>query len=218
MATLETILGAVQDSLQDNVFTTDKLTKLANQCIDHISTRILLPHLETADVVSTIAGTYEVAVPTAWSFARNMYACFCLANKDTPIQVLNSIDNLMEFYPDYKTELLEGHIEYVVKRGDFLTYYPIPEVVELQCNFYRQPTPLVNDADVPYTLPYGTHEDLLENFILWKAWAELEDGLEGPKTNTQYYLELFMRAFDELDSSIDYGQSRNRPVIRNGWI
>lgn len=218
MATLETLLEAVQESLQDNVFTSDKLTQLVNQCIDYCSTRILLPHLETSGLVSTVLGTYETPIPVSWAYARNLYACFN-ADNNTHIQVLNSIINLMDFYPDYKTELLEGDIEYVLKHGDNLVYYPIPVTVfELNCNFYTQNTPLVNNADIPYSLPYGTHEDIIENYVLWKTWAELEDGLEGPKTNTQYYRELFMLAFDELDTMIDTGQSRQRPVIRNGWI
>lgn len=218
MATLESIVEAVQVSLQDNVFTTDKLTKLANQGIQYCSKRVLLPKLEVSGLIDTTLATYETIIPDSWLFDRNLYACFC-ADNNISIQVLNSIDNLMTFYPDYKTDLQEGNIKYVVVRGNYLTYYPIPaEVIALDCNFYTQHTPLVNDSDIPYCLPYGTHEELLENFILWRAWSDLEDGLEGPKVNTQYYRELFMIAFDDLDSMIDTGQSRCRPVIENGWI
>jgi len=218
MATLEDVLTSVQKSLQDDAFTVDELTKLANQCIDYCSTRILLPKLETSGVVTTDPLTYEVALPDSWLFARNLYSCFS-ADNIADIKILNSAQGLQDFYPDYKTQLLTGDIHYIFIRGDFITYYPIPKTaIELTCGFYRQPVPLTDDGDVPYALPYGTHEELLENFILWRAWGDLEDGIEGAKTNTLYYQALFMSAFNELDSMIDHGQSRSRPVVPNGWI
>lgn len=218
MATLESILTSVQKSLQDDAFTADDLTKLANQCIDYCCTRILLPMLENSGIVTTDPLTYEVAIPDSWNFARNLYSCFSVDN-DTDIKVLNSVQALQDFCPNYKTKLESGDIKYIVIRANYVTYYPIPTgAIDLICQFYSQPTKLVNDSDTPYELPYGTHEELMENFILWKAWSDLEDGLEGPKTNTQYYQSLFMAAFDELDSMIDHGQSRCRPTIENGWI
>ena len=218
MATLEDITSAVQASLQDDVYTTDKITKLANQCIMYCAARVLLPRLEASGEVATILSTYEVEIPSSWSFMRNLYAC-CSEDNNTDIQVLNSITNLLEFYPNYKTDLTEGDIEYVTVSNNHLIYYPIPATsFTLKNSFYIQPTLLVNDADIPYCLPYGTQEELIENFILQKAWSELEDGIEGPKTNTKYHQELFMQALDELDSLVDHGQSRARPVIENGWI
>ena len=218
MATLESILTAVNRVLDDDVFTSDTLTVLVNQGIDYCATRILLPRLEASGTVSTLVGVSRVEIPTAWLFMRNLYACFGEDN-DTSIKVLNSITNLLDFYPDYKTDLDEGDIEYVTVTNNHLIYYPIPATsIELISNFYTEPTHLVNDADIPTCLPYGTHEELLENYVLWKAWSELEDGIEGPKTNTKYYQELFLQAFNELDAMIDHGQSRARPVIENGWI
>lgn len=217
MATLEALQTAVSDVLQDNVFSLDKITALINRGIRFCATAVLLPELESSGVVNTDPGANSVAIPPSWLFERNLY--FCSSPDDTEIKVLDNFNRLFTVYPDMYNKPLTAPVERVIVQGNSLVYYPVPSVAtELICGFYRKATPLEADGDIPSCLPEGTHEELLENFALWKAWNTLEDGIEGPKVNTKYYQDMFNEALGNLDMFIGHGQSRSRPVLNNGWV
>lgn len=217
MATLEEMQTAISDVLQDDVFSSDRITALLNQGIRFCATVVLLPKLETSGTVDTVAGVGEVEIPASWSFERDLY--YCKSVDDTEIAVLDSIGMLIRHEPDYISEQEAGPVEWVCVRANHLVYYPVPAgATELTCNFYKAPDPLVSDADIPSCLPLGFQEELLVNFVLWKCFSEIEDGFEGPKNNTQYYHDLFNVAISSLDTVLNHGQSRCRPNIPNGWI
>lgn len=217
MATLEELQTTITGVLQDNVFSADRTIALINQGIRFCALNVLLPELESSGVVDTVPDINNVVIPAAWSFDRNLY--HCSSTDEVEIKVLDSFNRLLEAYPNMQNEQLDAPVERVLVLRSSLVYYPRPATAtELTCSFYRKPTPLVNDADVPTCLPEGAHEELLENYVLWKCYGELEDGFEGKKINTEYYQNLFNIALDNLDMLIDHGQSRSRPVVANGWI
>lgn len=217
MATLEALQTVILDVLQDDACSSDDVTALINQGIRFCAEVVLLPGLEVSNTVNTIIDTSFADIPASWNFNRNLYHCSSPDNVN--IKIHNSFGALLQEFPDFWNEQLKGSVERVCIKGNTVVYYPIPTTsIELTCSFYRTPDIVVNDADIPSCLPVSVHEEILENFVLWKYWSRLEDGIEGAKTNTKYYQELFLSAIGTLDTLINYGQSRSRPTIENGWI
>lgn len=218
MATLEELQTTIDGVLDDDEgFSLDRIAALINQGVRFCSKVVLLPALETSGVVSTVVGVDHVDIPASWSFGRNLYHCSSADEEE--VRVLNSFAAMLQEYPGLRTDQTGGSVKRICIRGNTLVYYPIPETItELTCSFYEMPTLLVNDTDTPDCLPVEMHEELLENYVLWKCWAEIEDGIEGAKINTKYYRELFDIAIGNLDMLIDHGQSRCRPTLDNGWI
>jgi hypothetical protein len=98
---------------------------------------------------------------------------------------------------------------YLTTSGLNLVYYPVPaEATSIDCGFFQLPTHLENSTDIPTYLPVGLHKKLLENYVCWDVWANVEDGIEGRKVNTAYYLGQFKEALIELEDTLEVSQSR----------
>jgi len=84
-----------------------------------------------------------------------------------------------------------------------LYYQGIPTAVDtLNIHYFRQPTMLYKDKDVPLDFPTFSHEELFVNFACKELYSEIEDGIEGPKTNTEYYTALWKEALAALETFI----------------
>ena len=218
MATVEELQTAITDVLQDDVFSSDRILALINQGIRYCALQVLLPKLEASCILTTIPGSYEVNITGLCDYYRNFYHCHDDEGNEE-IKVLDSLGALLREYPNFGTSDTTGPVERVFLRVDYLYYYPSPTTAtQLHCYFYKNPCVMVNDSDSPDCIPSGMQEELLVNFVLWKCFSELEDGFEGPRNNTQYYRDLFNIALAGLDTLIDYGQSRPRPAVVNGWV
>lgn len=217
MATLEELRENIQFVVDDDTYSSDRINALINSCCRYCASKVLLADLESSGVFSTEVGTASVSIPTTWNFSRNLYSCTV---QDTDkITILPSVSDLLEIYPNYETDLIEGDIEYVVIKGSSIIYYPVPaEVTTVNAKFYIAPTKLSKNKDVPTWFPEGTHEELIENYVLWKIFSTVEAGIEGPKKDTEYYGALFQMALDNLDSDINIGQSRPETYRTSNWI
>lgn len=217
MATLEELRESIIDEIQDTSISEDKIDTLINQSIVHVSRRVLLSELESSGVVSTILDTCEVVIPESWNLQRNLYSVE-IEDKNE-IKVLSSIAMLERIYPTYTTDLTTGEVSHVTIQGNNLIYYYIPtEELEFKCKFYEKPTTLVADSDELTCIPEGSQEELVENFVLWRLWKTIEDGIEGAKVNTNYHKNQFQYYLNELDDLINSGQSRPESSRLNNWI
>ena len=217
MATLEELRLEIKAPLKDSSITDDFIDAKINECLRYLARKLLVPALESSNVFTTEVGVAEVDIPIDWNYSRNLFHASVVDGN--PITVLSSIGLLVSRYPNYDVDLDEGSIEFVTIKGTSLVYYPIPaEATEVTCKFYAVVTPLINDTDEPTFLPPEMHIDLIVNFVLWKIWARIEDGMEGIKVNTQYHKSEFLTYFEELDDMVDIGQSRATPHRENSWI
>ena len=177
-----------------------------NQGIDYIASQVLLSDLESRDSFTTQVGVNRVAIPPTWNFHRNLFAA---DDSSRALQIVGSIEHLSRLEPDFEDSQNASTVMYLTTSGLNLVYYPVPaEATNIDCGFFRLPTHLENPTDIPTYLPVGLHKKLLENYVCWDVWANVEDGIEGRKVNTAYYLGQFREALVELEDTLEVSQSR----------
>lgn len=224
MYTPEDLVSSVKLTLRMPSITSTDIMNQVNKCYDYIASQVLLTALESSGVVDTLIGSISVPIPADWLYHRNLFSCEVEDNG--PITVLNSKEHLRRVYPDFETVKQPGPIEYVLISGQTIVYYPIPSsVVALVCDFYKRPetvdTPLEGYScghDLPGIIPIGLQPKILENYVCWQIWERIEDGIEGRKVNTAYYLGQFKEALVELEDTTEVGQSRRLINRATNWI
>lgn len=224
MYTLEDSVTAIIQTLRMPSISSAEITSYINQCYDYISSQVLLTQLESSGVVDTVPGSLSVPIPSTWNYHRNLFSCEVANNG--PITLLNSREHLRRIYSDFDTVLQTGPIQYVVISGASILYYPVPaEAVELVCFFYQKPESLEVPIsgyscgeDLPGAILLGLQPKVIESYVCWQIWARVEDGIEGRKVNTAYYLGQFKEAMVELEDSTEVGQSRKLVYRSSSWI
>ncbi len=214
MSTLEELRENVKLVIDDG-YDDDVIDNYINAGIRYVASKVLLPGLESAGQVTTELGVSEVAIPDSWAFSRNLYAASTDAG---PIQVASSTALLLSLFPGMDNELQTGSVQGAAINLINLQYFPVPqEETVITCRFYKKPDNLTNDSDTPDCIPTRMHEELLENFAIWKLFKQLEDGIDGRKINTTDYKKDFYTALDDLDDTINSGQSRATPLRQTNW-
>jgi len=208
MSTGSELADIVLDIIQDPSYTSDDAIALFNQCAVQMAGRVLFPSLEISDVVTAKVGEVSVSLPD--DFQRNLFSCTDELSYGK-IEILNS-KALMERrgIPDTGT-----NIKAVVAAKPLLLFAPSPlKDIDLTLGYHRKPDEINADDEVTF-LPDG-FGDLLVNFACWKLYAKIEQGLEGAKTDTNYYRGLFNEQFEELRISLKEGVSMPAPPISKG--
>lgn len=201
----EYVLGVVQDDSYDD----ETVLTLLNKCFGMISRRLVLPSLDTEAVVTAAPTSSSVALPG--NFQRNLYYCGDGVSRDA-IDVCNSKDQLSRYY-DHRLSESGTRVKGVVAVRPLLFYAPRPvESTELTIRYQRVPDTITTSTQIDAIVPYG-FSDLFENYALWKLYEQIEQGLEGQKIDTNYYMKLFLGMFDELSSSLKEGVSLPAPPI-----
>jgi len=224
MYTLEDSVTSIIQTLRMPSVTSVEITGYINRCYDYVSSQVLLTQLESSGVVNTLPGSLSVPIPTEWNYHRDLFSCEVTNNG--PITILNSREHLRRIYPDFDTVRQVGSIQFVAISGTSIVYYPTPaEAVELVCFFYKKPEPLEAPIigytcgnELPEVIPVGLQPKIIESYVCWQIWARVEDGIEGRKVNTAYYLEQFKEAMIELEDTTEVGQSRRLVYRDSSWI
>lgn len=197
--TVMDIADTILDVVQEPDFDEDTVVGLLNECAMVISRRLVLPALDAENTVTAVNSASSVALPT--DFQRNLYFC-----KDetsyNEILICNSKDQLARYFdPNLSNSatLIRG----VAAVGRFLYYAPMPiDDTVLTLRYQKMPAAitLLTELD-EYLLPYG-FQDLWENYVKWKMYAQIEQGMEGRKVDTSYYMSLFIGILDELSLTL----------------
>lgn len=224
MYSLEDSVSAITKTLRMPSITSVDITSYINQCYDYVSSQVLLTQLESSGVINTIPGDLSVPIPAEWNYHRDLFSCEVADNG--PITILNSREHLRRIYPDFDTVRQVGPIQYAVISGAAILYYPVPaEVAELVCFFYKKPetleVPIVGyscGCELPGDILVGLQPKIIESYVCWQIWARVEDGIEGRKVNTTYYLGQFKEAMVELEDSTEVGQSRRLVYRSSSWM
>lgn len=208
MPTLAQLREYVIDTVNEPSVDEDAVDLLLSEAMAVVAGEILLPELDTSGTVLTGLGT-EVALPL--TYERGLYKCLVAGQGKAPT-VLTSMEQMLERYPEYSYDPLYGEVESVCIHAGKLIYYPIPEyAVSVTLFYYRAPTPLVSENQVPDCIPTEYHRKLLANYAIKELWDPIEDGMEGAKVNTARYEQKFFDALAEFDASITQGRSRPAP-------
>ncbi len=163
---------------------------------------------ESAGAQITLYNQSPRYVPLPSDYMKNLYKCYN-----------NSISSWIEVFPNHRVlmELFSrpdqsGDIRWVAPQGRTKLYYErLPSQAQaLDLYYYRIPTPMVDyDQDSPDGIPEEFQHDILVNWVCKEIFSQIEDGIEGEKTNTAYHLQELNKAMAELTYSLG---PENKPI------
>lgn len=200
------VLGVVMDSSFDET----SIVELLNDCAGAVSRRFIIPSLDATATVTALSTGPSVSLPV--DFQRNLYFCDD-GTSFNDIEVCNSKDQLARYYAPgltKKATLIRG----VAAVRPVIYYAPIPIAdTALTLRYQKKPPAITLSTELDdHILPYG-FTDIWENYVLWKLFAKIEQGMEGQKVDTNYYMNLFIGYMDELSTSYKEGVSLPPPPI-----
>lgn len=199
--------------IQDDSYCASILSFL-NQGLWEISGKVLpdgrtikLPALDSTDTVETDTDDYKVALPTDYHHSLYWVGSEEQGGRIGKIKDYESFRTFLRTWPDPALDA-EGNITSVVVRNGYLYYQP-RAVDTLTLHYSGQPTELEDITDTPECLPTHLHRPILVNYVCWKIFDEIEDGIDGAKVNATKYERLYNQALLEL---ADFIGSDSEPV------
>jgi len=190
--TLGEITELVLDVVQDDSFE-DSIPSYANGCLDFITQRYELDSLNSSDILTLSSLDNKVALPS--NYMKGLY----WAESD------KNLVGTPNYYHDFKRFLRRnpgrqelGSLCDVCVVGKDLHYAKRCDT-DVEIHFFEKPTYLSGTMDEPVCIPTHLHQPLFVNYIAWKLYDLIEDGIEDPKTNTQHYQKLFFSFLPDLE-------------------
>lgn len=192
------ILDQIERKLQDSSYARDtELLPALNNALLMVAFQHPLPALQVTETVDSVLEQDFVSMPSDYH-TRLLF----VQNKTTErnCRICYTRQTLRRMY---EPELQEkGDIEDVALEGRTLYYRRIPETVQtLQLTYYTQPDALTDATDsTPDCLPESLHFQILGNYVLYQLFSEIEDGMEGQKINTEFYMSQYMTGMQMLNT------------------
>lgn len=218
MATLEETRNRVKRIIQDSSYTDETIDEFINEGYLRCASLVLLPELESTGSITLSSAAYSVDIPASWDFNRNLFLCVN-PTSNTSLQVFTSLALFNKTFPEFKLGIEYGTPKACTISGNTLLYYPTPmENVDMQCAFYTNVSPLVNDADIPDSIPPFMQMPILAAYACKEIFSEIEDGIDGVLINFTKYTRKFEESIFELNDYLRAGQSRVKPARESDWV
>ena len=210
---LESLVAAIEDIIQDTEYTEDMIVTMINEAVLKVATGDILPGkyqispplpdlYSTGDVL-TVLGTGYLSLPA--DFNRDLF--MVVDSNGDPVKIEESFKKFLVMYADQAA----GSVFRCSVNGGRFHYRDIPAAATtLTVHYYTNPDTLVNDADVPSSIPAILHRKLIVGYVCREIFNRIEDGIEGQKINTNYYATeygtglLDLEKFVGIDGSADY--------------
>jgi len=179
----------IENIIQDSSFTEDEINDYINQCIIYTGGQVEIPELKRLDVVDTVLSQAYVSLTGLTGGFSGKLRKVKDSDGNSPT-IYTKLDTLLD---DYPTMDEVGDVEAVALEGSTLWYQKIPETVAtLTCLYYRNPTLLTSDGDIPSDFPYHLHRNLFVHGTCWMIYDQIEDDVEDKKVNTlgQFWLSF----------------------------
>ncbi len=209
------LIEAIDSEVMDETLTQDRTLPLLNQAQRAISQAINFPHLITKYSITTIPNEPEVTLPE--NFQKNLFQAYVDSRE---LDVLNSRDDLFSEYGAFN-KIGIGSMYAVAVEGRNLCYALIPtSAMEVEIWYYKYPEDM---QDSP-----GSYPDLITNsvdiddalmfWVKWKYFQQIEQGIEGQKTDTAYNLNEYRAALGRIKLSVREGVSLPPPPkVEQPW-
>lgn len=206
----------LQDAVADKVQDTSSAIELSIPYRINEAIQIIC---EDADISSLKAvGAVNTVLSQAWVNVSTTYPTFggkvtYVGTVDGKLRYLDGgLDALLEEYPDL-TE--EGDVEVCTLEGNILWYMPIPTAVTQLILVLRNiPTTLTADTDIPTDIPVFLHRSIIVPKAAQLIFSDIEDGIDGPKVNTDAMELAYLKAFGQL---LAWASKRKTCVGRSKW-
>lgn len=194
---LETMIERVKRVVQDDLYDDDAITELLNAGMMDCAAKVLLPELEHAEDVTTVVSSSFLAFPT--DYHRGLFAAKDSNGRDAA--VYRTFASMLRIWG--RSGETGGSVGAVAPAsGGRMTYVPIPaDPQTLTIYYYRKPTAMVADDDEPDGLPEDAHKALV-HYACKEIFAEMEDGIEGKKVNTNHHESKYLEMLAELDRAV----------------
>ena len=205
--TFQELINEVTNIVQDTAWSEAAIKSKLNQALIVVATGVMLPgkyqlspplpDLYTSTDIDTVAGVATCNLTS--DFNRDVIQVVNSNGDKIPIEV--SFRKFLSDYPEQQT----GSVFKAAVIGNKLVYRDVPATAEtLTVHYYKTPTALVNYSDAPSCLPALLHRPLLVGYVCKEIFSQIEDGIEGQKTNTGYWTQEFQQGLLDLDVLIPH--------------
>jgi len=188
---LSEIRTEVINLIQDTSYSDDTIDGKINECLQYWNLQVPLPGLKAIGIIDTVV---DVAYTSLTSNLTGGFGGWLS-------RVKNADGDQISIYPSLELLMDDGDmdeagdVEAVTVEGPTLWYRKIPATAEtLTMLYYKNSSSLTLDADEPSDYPDGLHRKLFVNGTGHMIFDEIEDGVDGDKTNTK---NQFWIAFDD---------------------
>lgn len=159
--TLSELREIVRAMLRDTAYSASTIDRLLNQCVNELSSMFQLPKLKTSGTLTTSTTLPYVTLPT--DYQKDVYQVYC-GTEDRLAVISKSWADFVSRYSD-DNMLQAGNVYEVCVAGPRLYYQYIPASADtLTIYYYRMPTAMASDGDVPDGVPDTLQEILLTNY------------------------------------------------------
>ena len=191
------MLDAVEKKVQDPSFDREAdLLPLLNEGIK-LAARNHLADLQAESEIVTDPETNVLPMPK--DYHHSLFHAFNVT-RNVPCRVCYQLNTLHRMHTN--DFVLSGSVENVAVEGKRFHYRRVPENPEtIRVQYYGLPPIYEDDEDqVPHFIDGDLHRQILVNYVLWRVYQDLEDGVEGHRVNTQFYEGEFGKGLLILDS------------------
>lgn len=192
----------------------EDIIEALNDGMVQVSSRFLIPELIQVRNITFSAGLNSRVVPS--DYQREFFDCRNIAiNK--PISIFNSYSQLLAEFKGCGGS--PGKIQGVAIQGRKLLAYPVPaEDYTLELHYYGQPDNFTDNSYEEVVLPPQFRKALV-HYAAFTIYENIENGLEGPKPNTDYHESQFEKYMDMLSIYYKEGVSHKPiPIVKGEFL
>lgn len=190
----------------------NRIEKWINEAQRMVARHVEAPEFQAKETIALTKGTYRYTLPTG--FLR-MESCYLPAMQVS----LRPVDQKTF---DRNSPIVEGPPLIYTLRENEIWLYPTPistekgvetpagEAEGLEMRFYKAPTILKAEADVPTMKTEYLH--VLVDYALWRAF-----GAEDDSEQAQFHENVYKRALDEYASDVQRRDVDRPRMIDGTW-
>jgi len=182
------VLNIVQDSSYEG-----RVLPFLNRGLLEVAKRFNLASLDASQTINCLATQDQVDLPD--DYMKTVYFVSDGKNRIGRPSLYYNLGLFLQKHPD---RTIAGPIVDVAINNAALLYTG-REDKDLTIRYFTAPVPLVKNSDKPICIPEHLQEPILVNYAAWKIYDLIEDGIEGKKTNTNYYFNLYMMNSADLE-------------------
>ena len=220
MATLTSLVTAIQNILQDSVYTGPYLIEQVNDAVLNIAAGIRMPNGEISPPLPDLYARTTVNtdttlpyVPLPVDYQRNVFNVF----DDTNYQILPPNGGDYYAFSRFIKQISQlnlsesGEIYRVCVKGRNLYYQGIPTTsTTLGVHYYRKPVPMALDGDEPEGIPEHLAGSIIKHYVCFNLYGEkIEAGVSEPAIGMKYHQEKF---YADMTDLIDFVGRESEPM------
>ena len=208
MSDLNEIVSAIQESLQDDAYSSDVLIPKINLSLLGIAAGVRmpdggisppLPDLFAYGTVDTSITLPYVSLPT--NYQRQLITVYDSLNTKINPPRGGDYKSFTKFLHQINTMNMteSGEIYVVCVKGTKIYYQGLPTAsTTLGLHYYRKPATMSLDGDVPEGLPDHLQLEILKHHVCMKIYGDVEDGQYNKGIGVQQHTTQFYSALAQL--------------------